>query len=175
MKIKLLIIAVILFAIPLTSANDNPIVPQALECDLFDEAVDFIIAHEGWHNETHYPYVGYGHKLIKTDTFNHNISKDFAKQLVAKDLKSKCKVFREFGKDSLLLGLLAYNIGENKVLSSRLVRKIKAKDRNIYDEYIGFCYYKGKLLPSLRRRRIKEYNQFFNKTKIIRTNGFKSR
>lgn len=167
--------AVVLFAFPLTSANDNPIIPQALECDLFDEAVDFIIEHEGWHDETHYPYVGYGHKLISTDKFDHNISKDFAKQLVVKDLKSKCRVFREFGKDSLLLGLLAYNIGENKVLSSRLIRKIKTRDKDIYEEYIKFCHYKGRVIPSIKHRRIKEYNQFFNKTKITKTNGFKSR
>ena len=71
--------------------------------------------------------------------------------------------------------MLAYNIGENKVLSSRLANKLKNGDRNIYYEYIGFCYYKKKLIPSIRQRRIKEYNQFFNKTKIIKTNGFKSR
>lgn len=175
MKIKLLAIAVIIFIFPFICADDNPITTQAIETDLFEEAVDFIIAHEGWHDKQNYPYVGYGHKLTKNDNFNHNISKEFAKSLVIKDLQSKCIVFKGFGKDSLLLGMLAYNIGENKVLSSRLANKLKNGDRNIYHEYIGFCYYKKKLIPSIRQRRIKEYNQFFNKTKIIKTNGFKSR
>lgn len=167
--------AVTLFAFPLTSANDSPIIPQAIETDLFDEAVDFIIVHEGWHNESHYPYVGYGHKLTKYDNFDHNITREFARKLVIKDLMSKCSIFRAFGKDSLILGLLAYNVGENKVITSRLVKKIKAGDCNIYEEYIGFCYYKKKLIPSIRKRRINEYNQFYNKIKIETKNGIKNR
>lgn len=142
------------------------------EVDLFPEAVEFIIQHEGWHTEEHYPYVGYGHKLTPSDKFDHNISHDFAKELVSKDLKQKCTVFRDFGKDSLLLGLLAYNIGEYKVLKSNLIHKIKSGDKNIYNDYIEFCRYKGKVIPSIKNRRVKEYNQFFNKVKQVKY-GFK--
>lgn len=47
LKIKLLVIVVIIFIFPLILAEDNPITPKAIETDLFEEAVDFIIAHEG--------------------------------------------------------------------------------------------------------------------------------
>lgn len=136
--------------------------------------MDFIIKHEGWHGKDNYPFVGYGHKLTKEDKFNHNISRSFARELVIRDLKQKCSVFKEFGKDSLLLGILAYNVGEGNVIKSSITKKIKSGNRSIYDNYVSFCKYNGKIVPSIKERRIKEYKQFFNKTKIIR-NGFKNK
>jgi len=58
-------------------------------------------------------------------------------------------MFRQFGKDSLLLATLAYNIGPYRMLGSGKIpkstlRKLEAGDRNIYREYIAFCNYKGK-------------------------------
>lgn len=144
------------------------------EKDLFNDAVEFIINHEGWHGKDHHPFVGYGHKLTKKDRFNHNISRSFARELVIKDLKQKCSVFKEFGKDSLLLGILAYNVGEGNVIRSEMVKKIRSGNRSIYKNYVSFCKANGKIVPSIKNRRIKEYNKFFNKTKITR-NGFKSK
>lgn len=144
------------------------------EKDLFNDAVEFIIKHEGWHGKEHHPFVGYGHKLTKDDKFNHDISHDFARKLVIKDLRQKCSVFREFGKDSLLLGILAYHVGEGNIKRSSIIRKLKSKDKNIYDSYVSFCKHNGKVIPSIKERRKKEYKQFFNKTKLTR-NGFKSK
>ena len=36
---------------------------------------------------------------------------------------------------------------------SRLIQKIESGDRNIHNDYIRFCRYKGKVVPSIRKRR----------------------
>ena len=105
---------------------------------LFEEAVKLIKEHEGWHSAKHHPYVGYGHKLLKGDNFDHNISEEFATELVRKDLRQKMSVFRKYGRDSLILGVLAYNIGEYNIKGgygrekSTLLKKIESGDRNVF-------------------------------------------
>lgn len=142
------------------------------EADLFDEAVELIKNHEGWHSAKHYPYVGYGHRLTGEDSFNHNISKKQADSILRSDLRKKCAVFREFGKDSLILGVLAYNVGEYSILGigkkpkSRLLRKLESGNRNVYSEYISFRMYKGKVIKSIENRRIAEFKTLFDKTKL---------
>jgi len=42
-----------------------------------------------------------------------------AEALLRKDLKELCSLFRPYGKDSLLLAALAYNIGAFKLLGCR--------------------------------------------------------
>ena len=125
--------------------------------DLFEDAVQLIKKYEGWHHARDQPYVGYGHRLLPTDTFNSDISESFADSLLRSDLKKKCAVFRHLGADSLLLGVLAFNVGESKVLRSKLLRKLEAGDRNIKEEYLSFRMYKGKVVRSLERRREEEY------------------
>lgn len=50
----------------------------------------------------------------------------------------RCAVFSRFGKDSVLLAALSYNVGVYRLLGggrlkkSRLVRKLEAGDRDIY-------------------------------------------
>ena len=71
-----------------------------------------------------------------------------------------------YGKNALLLSLLAYNVGVGRLLGygkhpkSRLLRKIEAGDRNFYWEYVSFCRYKGKVLNGLVKRRQVEYFLF---------------
>lgn len=129
---------------------------------LFEAAVACIKRYEGMHDRSHYPYVGYGHKLLKGESFPV-MTEAVADSLLRSDLKKKCAVFRRFGCDSLLLGTLAYNVGEYRLLGygdrpkSRLVQKLEDGDRDIRDEYVSFCHYKGKAVPSIRRRREEEY------------------
>lgn len=90
-----------------------------------------------------------------------------ADELLRKDLRKFCAMFRQFGKDSLLLATLAYNVGPYRLLGSKkipkstLVKKLEAGDRNIYKEYISFRCYKGKVVPSIERRRKVEYMLLF--------------
>ena len=121
----------------------------------FERAVRCTKYFEGWHSEKHHPYVGYGHKLLPGERQED--------ALLRKDLRKFCAMFRQFGKDSLLLATLAYNVGpyrllgSGKIPKSKLIRKLEAGDRSIYREYIAFCNYKGKRHAMLLKRRKAEF------------------
>ena len=91
------------------------------------------------------------------------MTKRQADALLRKDLRKFCAMFRQFGKDSLLLATLAYNVGPYRLLGSKtipkstLIKKLEAGDRNIYREYIAFCNYKGKRHAMLLKRRKAEF------------------
>ena len=106
---------------------------------MLEKAVSNIKRWEGWHRGK-MPYIGFGHRL---------------------------KVFRKYGKDSLLLSLLGFNvgcyrlIGNGKIPKSRLIQKLESGDRDIYREYISFRCYQGKVIPSIERRRKEEFELFY--------------
>ena len=94
---------------------------------------------------------------------DYTMTKRQADALLRKDLRKFCAMFRKFGRDSLLLATLAYNVGpyrllgSGKIPKSTLIRKLEAGDRNIYREYIAFCNYKGKRHAMLLKRRKAEF------------------
>ena len=119
---------------------------------------------EGWHSEGCYPYIGWGHRLQKGEKYSaRTMTKRQADALLRKDLRKFCAMFRQFGRDSVLLGTLAFNVGPAKLLGSKrypkstLIKKLEAGDRNIYREYIAFCHYKGKRHAMLLKRRKEEF------------------
>ena len=81
----------------------------------FERAVCCIKFYEGMHRAKDYPYVGYGHKLRPGERYSANMSTYEAEQLLRKDLRELCAMFRSYGQDSLLLAALSYNIGPYKV------------------------------------------------------------
>lgn len=115
----------------------------------------------------HYLYVGYGHQLQPGEHFTANMTERQADSLLRADLWKCFKHFKGYGKDALLLTLLAYNVGMGRLLGygkhpkSRLLRKIEAGDRNFYREYVSFCRYKGKVLRGLVRRRQMKFLLFY--------------
>lgn len=135
----------------------------------FEQAVAVIKHFEGRHSACHHPYVGYGHRLLQGEDLAADLSERQADSLLRCDLRQKCAAFRRFGRDSLLLGVLAYNVGEYTLLGgggrprSRLIRKLEAGDRDIYAEYITFRKYKGKVLPALERRHKTEFQLLYEK------------
>jgi lysozyme len=68
----------------------------------------------------------------------------------------------------LLVSVLAYNVGAfrlkgyGKMPKSRLLKKLEAGDRDIYDEYVSFRCYRGKVVPSIERRRKEEFRLLFD-------------
>lgn len=136
---------------------------------LYNLAVDMIKGFEGWHSEKHYPYVGYGHQLLPDDNFNHNISEKFATEILKKDLNQKISTFKEYGKDSLLLGVLAYNIGEWKIKGgygyqkSSLLKAIEAGASRdvIRKHYVSYRLWNGKVIKSIEKRREKEFDNLY--------------
>lgn len=127
-----------------------------------DVAVECIKRYEGLHSDKHHPYVGYRHKLLPGEHFAANMSERSADSLLRSDLLLRCKTFRIFGKDSLPLAALAYNIGETRVLKSQLVQKLKAGYRDIYHDYITFRLINGKMSNQLERRRKEEFNLLYH-------------
>lgn len=80
--------------------------------DKFSLAVECIKRFEGWHSSRHHPYVGWGHCLQPGEKYSaHTMTRQQADELLRKDLRKFCAMFRQFGKDSLLLATLAYNVG----------------------------------------------------------------
>ena len=78
-------------------------------------------------------------------------------------------MFSYLGRDSLIVSVLAYNVscsrikGYGKIPKSRLLHKLESGDRDIYKEYVSFRCYKGKVVPSIERRRKVEYMLLFEK------------
>ena len=129
---------------------------------LFEQSVDCIKRYEGLHGREHHPYVGYGHRLMPGEHFDAGMNEYSADSLLRVDLLRRCALFREFGRDSLLLAVLAYNIGETRVRNSRLVKKLRSGDRDISSEYLSFRLIRGKVSPVLERRRREEYHLLYN-------------
>ena len=134
----------------------------------FERAVVVVKYFEGLHNKPKdFPYVGYGHQLQPGERFTADMTERQADSLLRADLWKCFEHFKGYGKDALLLSLLAYNVGVGRLLGygkhpkSRLLRKIEAGDRNIYQEYVSFCRYKGNVLRGLFKRRQVEFNLFF--------------
>ena len=134
----------------------------------FERAVCCIRFYEGLHRKKDYPYVGYGHKLRPGERYSSNMTAREAEDLLRKDLRELCAMFRSYGQDSLLLAALAYNIGPYKVLGckgkypkSTVLKKLEAGDRNIRDDYVKYCRWRGKRVPSIERRRYIELMLLF--------------
>lgn len=129
----------------------------------FERAVEIIKKYEGLHQPRHWPLVGYGHKVLPGEKFSRTkaMSQEQAEELLRKDLLKNCAVFRSFGPDSLILGVLAYNIGSGAAMRSSVAKKLKEGNRDIYDSYVAHSRYRGKTLTQLKKRRIEEFETLF--------------
>ena len=135
--------AVCLLSIPLRAEN-----PVKEGQDKFNLAVECIKRFEGWHGERkHWPYVGWGHKVLPGEKFTNNISKAQGDSILRADLRKLCP-YR----------LLGYG----KIPKSRLIKRLESGDRDIYDEYVSFRCYRGKVVPSIERRRKEEFRLLFD-------------
>ena len=138
----------------------------------FERAVVVVKYFEGLHGWKNYPYVGYGHQLQLGEHFTADMTERQADSLLRADLMKRLMIFKDYGKDALLLAVLSYNAGAGWLLGyskhpkSRLLRKIESGNRNFYREFVSFCRYKGKVLRGLVKRRNVEFALFFvGKTK----------
>lgn len=129
----------------------------------FERAVCCIRFYEGMHRAKDYPYVGYGHKLRPGEHYSANMSPYEAELLLRKDLRELCAMFRSYGRDSLLLAALSYNIGayrvtgyKDKYPKSSVLKKLEVGNRDIRDDYVKHCHWRGKRIPSIARRRYAE-------------------
>lgn len=131
----------------------------------FEDAISIIKQFEGFHGSRHWPFVGYGHLVMRGEKFKRGkvLSEEEADALVREDYAKLCARYREFGADSLLLAALAYNCGPGVVAKSSVFSKLKAGIRDIESAYLAHCRYKGKQLKQLKRRRETELATLFVK------------
>lgn len=133
------------------------------EISKFEQAVALIKKYETLHQPKHWPLVGYGHLVLPGEKFSRTrpLSEWEADALLRKDLLKNCALFREFGADSLLLGVLAYNIGSGNARRSPIFAMLKSGNRDIRNRYLAHSYYKGRKHPVLQKRRVEEFDLLF--------------
>ena len=161
------VLSITVFFPGMPSRAENPIKASP---DRFSIAVECVKRFEGWHGEKkHWPYVGWGHKVLPGERFTNSITKAQGDSILRADLRKLCRMFSYLGRDSLIVSVLAYNVGcsrikgYGKIPKSRLLKKLESGDRDIYKEYVSFRCYKGKVVPSIERRRKVEYMLLFEK------------
>lgn len=162
-----IIIALLLLCQNIMAQNKTPTTDSPSQKDLgifalppFERAVRCIKYYEGWHDiKRNYPYIGWGHRILPHEKFRKNLTFQQADSLLRSDLRKLCTLFRKYGRDTLLLAVLAYNVGPYKILGngkfpkSRLLKKIEQGERNICWEYLDFCRYQKRKIASIHRRR----------------------
>ena len=164
---KLVVLCLVCLSYLRLSAQDGR--NALLSLPPFERGVVCIKHFEGLHGFKDAPYVGYGHQLQKGERFTAAMTERQADSLLRADLKKRLVTFRRFGRDSLLLAVLSYNVGEYRLLGygkqpkSRLIQKLESGDRDIRSEYISFCRYRGKELKALRLRRRVELALLYEK------------
>ena len=134
-----------------------------MELPLFERAVLIIKKFETLHKPKHWPYVGYGHQVQPGEPYRRGcqLTEAQADALLRKDLRKFCALYRDLGKDSILHGALAYNIGPGAVNKSRVYKMLKSGNRNIFKAYTSQCHYKGKWHRGLYTRRCTEIATLF--------------
>lgn len=55
--------------------------------------------YEGWHGEKkHWPYVGWGHKVLPGESFTNDITKAQGDSILRADMMKLCRLFSRFGR-----------------------------------------------------------------------------
>ena len=162
-----LAVAVLLMLCPMVAgAQNHP--PAMTEMQRFNLAVEIIKHFEGWHTVRNYPYVGWGHQLQPGERYSaRTMTKVQGDRLLRQDLMKFYRMFDGYGKDQMLLAVLAYNVGPYAILGtskrprSTLLKKLDAGNRNIFHDYMRFCHYKGRKVKSIERRRYVEFSLLY--------------
>ena len=166
MRKLLILMAVLLSALGAAATNRAGASPKVNIMTLapFERAVIIIKKFETMHRPKHWPYVGYGHRVLPGDPYRRGcqLTASQADALLRQDLRKFVSIFSDFAPaDALLLGVLSYNIGPGAVKKSTVYRKLKSGDRNIYSAYTAHCKYKGKFHKQLHQRRLTELAALF--------------
>ena len=134
-----------------------------MELPLFERAVLIIKKFEKMHHPKNWPYVGYGHQVQPGEPYRKGVqlTEAQADALLRKDLAKFVSLYKDYGKDAVLLGALAYNCGPGVVNKSSILKKLKAGDRNIFKAYTSHCCYKGKFHKQIHTRRLTEFAALF--------------
>ena len=136
MKLKAIwfaVLSITVFFPGMPSRAENPIKASP---DRFSIAVECVKRFEGWHGEKkHWPYVGWGHKVLPGERFTNSITKAQGDSILRADLRKLCRMFSYLGRDSLLLS----EISDNKRLSFPNCRNIAQNLRRSFRRSASAC------------------------------------
>lgn len=95
----------------------------------FEGAMVIIKKFETLHKPEHWPYVGYGHQVQPGEPYRRGVqlTEKQADALLRKDLRKSVSLYKSYGKDALLLGVLAYNCGPGVVNKSTVLKKTESR------------------------------------------------
>ena len=158
---KLLIMFFALLTVMVGNAAGRKI--NIMDLPPFERAVIIIKKFETLHRPKDYPYVGYGHRVLPGEPYRRGVqlTEKQADALLRKDLRKFISLYKAYGKDALLLGVLAYNCGPGVVNKSTVLKKLKSGNRDIFKPYTAHCRYKGKFHKQLHQRRLTEFAALF--------------
>ena len=146
----------------MTASSVNVHKARLMEMPPFDRACVLIRHFETLHKPKHWPTIGFGHVVTKGENYTkRQYSSLEAERIMRKDLSHLCAYYRSYGTDSLLLAVLAYNVGSGRVNGSNVIKKLRQGDRSIHADYTAFCKYQGRRHPGLYRRRWLELELFY--------------
>ena len=159
---KLLMMFLALLTVMVGNAAGRKI--NIMDLPPFERAVIIIKKFETLHHPKDYPYVGYGHRVLPGEPYRRGVqlTEKQADALLRKDLRKFVSLYKAYGKDDLLLGVLAYNCGPGVVNKSTVLKKLKSGNRDIFKAYTAHCRYKGKFHKQLHQRRLTEYLCLYN-------------
>lgn len=159
---KLLLMFLALLTVMVGNATGRRI--NIMDLPPFERAVIIIKKFETLHKPKHWPYVGYGHQVQPGEPYRRGcqLTEKQADALLRKDLRKFVSLYKAYGKDALLLGVLAYNCGPGTVNKSTVLKKLKSGNRDIFKSYTAHCRYKGKFHKQLYQRRLTEFAALFN-------------
>ncbi len=158
---KLLLMFLALLTVMVGNAAGRRI--NIMDLPPFERAVIIIKKFETLHKPKHWPYVGYGHQVQPGEPYRRGVqlTEKQADALLRKDLRKFVSLYKAYGKDALLLGVLAYNCGPGAVNKSTVLKKLKSGNRDIFKSYTAHCRYKGKFHKQLHQRRQTEFAALF--------------
>lgn len=158
---KLLLMFLALLTVMVGNAAGRRI--NIMDLPPFERAVIIIKKFETLHKPKHWPYVGYGHQVQPGEPYRRGVqlTEKQADALLRKDLRKFVSLYKAYGKDALLLGVLAYNCGPGTVNKSTILKKLKSGNRDIFKSYTAHCRYKGKFHKQLHQRRLSEFSALF--------------
>lgn len=159
---KLLLMFLALLTVMVGNAAGRKI--NIMDLPPFERAVIIIKKFETLHRPKDYPYVGYGHRVLPGEPYRRGVqlSEKQADALLRKDLRKFISLYKAYGKDALLLGVLAYNCGPGVVNKSCILKKLKSGNRDIFRAYTAHCHYKGKFHKQLHQRRLTEFAALYD-------------
>ncbi len=159
---KLLLMFLALLTVMVGNAAGRRI--NIMDLPPFERAVVIIKKFETLHKPKHWPYVGYGHQVQPGEPYRRGVqlTEKQADALLRKDLRKFVSLYKSYGKDALLLGVLAYNCGPGTVNKSTVLRMLKFGNRDIFKSYTAHCRYKGKFHKQLHQRRMTEFAALFD-------------